>query len=192
VLRQPLELRRTTITRAAGSVTFPSACQLVAAMNPCPCGYYGSRARQCRCTPGQIQKYRARISGPLLDRIDLHVDVGTLTDQEMLDRPRGEASVEVRERVVRARDRQNARFAGTPTTCNAAMTPKQLQAHCELDKQCRNLMEMAINELQLSNRAFDRILRVSRTLADLEGHETLAPHHISEAIQFRSLDRRMW
>ncbi len=192
VLRQPLEERTVTISRAAGSFTFPAAFQLVAAMNPCPCGYLGSSQRQCRCTSAMIRRYRGKISGPLLDRIDLHLEVDSLSQDELLSRPTGESSASIRKRVMAARDIQNKRFAGSTTNCNAAMLPKELQECCVLDTSGESLLKQAIDDLNLSARAYDRILRVSRTLADLEGVEEIAAHHINESIQYRNLDRESW
>lgn len=192
VLRQPLESGDVTISRAAGTVTFPARFMLVAAMNPCPCGHLGSLQRQCRCSSGAIHHYRSRISGPLLDRIDIHIDVAPLPEQLLLERRHGEASAAIRERVAQARARQQARFAGTTVHCNAAMTGKMMDAHCTLNQETRSLLRFAITELNLSARAYDRILRVARTLADLEGTEAIDARHVQEAIQYRSLDRQMW
>ena len=192
VLRQPLETGEVTISRVQASCTFPSSFMLVAAMNPCPCGYYGSTRRQCRCTTAQIQHYRARISGPLLDRIDLHIEVGAISDEQLLRRPQGEPSAAIRERVCRARTRQAERFTGTSTRTNAKMTPRQMRDDCELDSSCQSLMRLAISDLDLSARAYDRILRLARTIADLEDAETINGDHLTEAIQYRTLDRQLW
>ncbi len=192
VLRQPMENGEVTISRAAGSFTFPARFQLVAAMNPCPCGYYGSTQRQCRCGVGARTKYRARISGPLLDRIDLHLEVASLTREELLSRPDGEGSASIRDRVLAARAIQTERFNDSPTTSNASMEPREIHHYCELDRDAEQILKSAITDLQLSARAYDRILRVSRTLADLEQQEHIGPMHIQEAIQYRSLDRQLW
>ncbi len=192
VLRQPLENGDVTISRAAGSVTFPANFQLIAAMNPCPCGHYGNYQRQCRCTPNQIQRYRSRISGPLLDRIDLHVEVGPISEKELMSKPNGESSSSIRERVSNARNRQINRFSKSSTSRNANMTPKEIQSICTLNSECQHLLKMAINELNLSARAYDRILRVARTISDLAEREDIDESHLSEAIQYRSLDRQLW
>ncbi len=192
VLRQPLESGEVTISRAAGSVTFPADFQLVAAMNPCPCGHYGSLQRECRCTPPQIQRYRSKISGPLLDRIDIHIEVLPISEKELMSKPDGEGSATIRERVVNARKIQTDRFARSKSNRNAAMNPKELQEYCVLDEDSRKMLKIAINELDLSARAYDRILRVARTIADLEENKAIAQQHISEAIQYRSLDRQLW
>ncbi|RKY04318.1 hypothetical protein DRP77_04190 [Candidatus Poribacteria bacterium] len=192
VLRQPLEEGVVTISRATATVTYPANFMLVCAMNPCPCGYYGDRTRRCRCTPSQIQNYISRISGPLLDRIDIHVEVPAVKYSDLAsDRP-GESSERIRERVQRAREIQRERFKGTGIRCNADMSPKELREYCKLDKSSHELLRRAITQLGLSARAYDRILKVSRTIADLEGSEEIRPEHVSEAIQYRSLDRQYW
>ncbi len=192
VMRQPLEDGKVTISRAAGSFTFPSTFQLVAAMNPCPCGYEGSTQRECRCSHVQKKRYRARISGPLLDRIDIHVEVAPLTEKEMLSKPTGEPSAAIRERVVGARRIQYRRFKESTTMWNAAMSSREIQEHCRVEKQGVEILKMAINDLNLSARAYDRVLRISRTLADLEAVQTIGAHHIQEAVQYRTLDRNLW
>jgi magnesium chelatase family protein len=193
VLRQPLEDGRVTISRAAGSMTFPAEFMLVAAMNPCPCGYYGDRKRDCRCSPAQVERYRDRISGPLLDRIDIHVEVPAVEYRELAGGDSGEASAAIRERVEVARGIQRDRFgAKSRVRCNARMSSKQTKTFCALDNAASGLLEMAMNELHLSARAHDRILKVARTIADLEGTPQIASHHIAEAIQYRTLDRNLW
>lgn len=189
-MRQPLEEGRVTISRAAGTMTFPSQFMLVAAMNPTPDGKMPSESRS---TPREIQNYLARISGPLLDRVDLHVEVPQVKFREMTgDRP-GESSAQIRERVVAARQRQIARFKERPKiTCNARMGPKELKASCALDESTLELLKMAMADLNLSARAYDRILKVARTIADLAGADNISAEHISEAIQYRSLDRQLW
>jgi magnesium chelatase family protein len=192
VMRQPLEDGQVTVSRAAGTCTFPANFQLVAAMNPCPCGYRGSTQRQCRCSSGQVSRYRARISGPLLDRIDMHIEVSQLSREEMLAQPDGECSSAIRKRVIAARRRQQERFAGSPTSANADMQPRELQRYCRPDREGQGLLRSAIDQLDLSPRAYDRILRLSLTLADLDGSDQIMVHHVSEAIQYRTLDRNMW
>lgn len=192
VLRAPLEDRETTISRAVGSVTFPSDCLLVAAMNPCPCGYYGDLKRECRCSPIQIEKYRRKISGPLLDRIDLHVEVPLVPYKELKAESGGERSEIVRERVTEARGRQLRRFRGHHGVFSNASMPSGLVAkHCKLDEASSKQLEQAMEMLNFSARAHDRILKVARTLADLEGQENIQLGHILEAIQYRSLDRKL-
>lgn len=193
VLRQPLEDGVVTISRAAASVTFPCRFMLVAAMNPCPCGYYGDIKRECRCSDRQIQSYRNKISGPLLDRIDIHIEVPTMQYHELTSMGKGEPSTEIRKRVVAARKLQQERFKGRKKLhSNAGMTQKDLQRHCRLSSESQDILKMAIVELNFSARAYDRILKVSRTIADLEGSEGIAPEHVSEAIQYRTLDRQLW
>ncbi len=191
VLRQPLEDAQVTISRAAGSLTFPADFMLVAALNPCPCGYFGDLKRECRCSLTQVQRYRQRISGPLLDRIDLHIDVPAVEFKDLTGTQTGESSEAIRERVLSARERQRARF-GAATRCNARMSSRQLKTHAALDESGRELLRMAMSELNLSARAHDRILKVARTIADLEASEAIAMHHLAEAIQYRSLDRSLW
>jgi magnesium chelatase family protein len=193
VLRQPLEEGRVTITRAAGTMTFPCEFMLVAAMNPCPCGYFGDAKRECRCSPNVVQRYRNRVSGPLLDRIDLHVEVPAIPLKQMTSDGAGEPSDKIRARVETARQVQRRRFEGRKkTTCNARMGAKELKAFCKLDESSQELLKMALTSLNLSARAYDRILKVSRTIADLENAETIQAHHIQEAIQYRTLDRQLW
>jgi magnesium chelatase family protein len=189
-MRQPLEDGRVTISRAAGTVTFPAQFMLVAAMNPTP---DGKMPGESRSSPREIQNYLGRISGPLLDRIDLHVEVPPVKFRDMTGHGTGEASAQIRDRVVAARQRQLARFKHKPKiTCNACMGPKELKAFCELDEATKELLKTAMTDLNLSARAYDRILKVSRTIADLAGVESITGEHISEAIQYRSLDRQLW
>lgn len=192
VLRQPLEDGDVTISRSAGKVTLPCAFMLVAAMNPCPCGYLGDAKHECRCTPAQIQRYRSKISGPLLDRIDLHIEAPALSLLELRSVQPGEASAVMRERVHTARSRQHARFSGTKITSNARMTHAQIRKHCALDSSLGDLLQHAMEQLSLSARAYDRILKVARTIADLAGAPSIASPHLLEAIQYRSLDRAVF
>jgi len=194
VLRQPLEDGTVTISRAAMSVTFPSQFMLVAAMNPCPCGFHGDAKNECRCSPIQIQRYRNKISGPLLDRIDIHLEVPAVRYQELASVQRGESSVAIRSRVVRGRRIQQERFKGIPGVhCNADMRSRELAKFARLDTDAEQVLKMAITQLNFSARAYDRIMKVARTIADLDnGAETINTQHISEAIQYRSLDRQMW
>ncbi len=192
VLRQPMEDGKVSIARAAFSLTYPAKFMLVAAMNPCPCGYYGDPNHSCSCTVPQIQKYRSRISGPLLDRIDLHIEVPAVNFKELTSERSGEPSRVVRERVQQARELQLARFKNEKNIyCNAHMETPQIRKYCQIDEQGKVLLSRAINNLGLSARAYDRVLKVARTIADLEGAEKILPHHLSEAIQYRSLDRDM-
>ena len=193
VLRQPMEDRQVTIARAKQTVEFPANFMLVAAMNPCPCGYYNHPTKQCTCKPGQVETYLSRISGPLLDRIDLHIETFPIPYEELATKKPGEKSAVVRERVVKARMIQVERFADVPGIhCNAQMTAKMIQKYCDLDAQCGQLLKNAMERLGLSARARDRILKVSRTIADLAGSEDIKPEHLAEAIQYRSLDRENW
>ncbi|MHB9154252.1 MAG: YifB family Mg chelatase-like AAA ATPase [Endomicrobiales bacterium] len=190
VLRQPLEDRVVTVSRAKTSLVFPASFMLVAAMNPCPCGNLGHPEKECRCTPYQVQKYRARISGPLLDRIDIHLEIPPLRTAELTeDAAPAESSAEVRGRVVAARQRQRARFEGSRIYCNGMMGPRHLKKYCRLDEESRHLLRAAIERLGLSARAYDRILKVSRTIADLEGKDDIGKAHVAEAIGYRTLDR---
>ena len=192
VMRQPLEDGVVTIARAQASLTYPAQFMLVAAMNPCPCGYYNDHTKACTCTPTMISRYLRRVSGPLLDRIDLHVEVPRLKRDELLSKTPGEPSMDIRERVTRARDIQYGRFSQTSIYCNAQMSAKQLKTYCKLTEDSENMLKQAVDHLQLSARAYDRILKVSRTIADLAGCETIGVDHIAEAVQYRSLDRKYW
>ncbi len=193
-LRQPLEEGTVTVARATHSVTFPASFLLVAAMNPCPCGYATDTARRCACTPHQIRSYRRRISGPLLDRFDIHLEVPRLTAEEILEPGAGEPSADVRSRVLRARERQRERFArlGLSITCNAHLPPKVAREVCMMENEAKELLKSAIQSLGLSARAHDRIVKVARTIADLESNEAICPRHIAEAITYRSLDRQLF
>jgi len=194
VLRQPLEDQRVTISRAAMSLTFPASLMLAAAMNPCPCGFWNDPTRECRCTPLQIQRYVGRISGPLLDRIDIHIDVPAVKFRELTgDTPLdAEDSATIRRRVISARDRQRERFAGDGIFSNAAMTPRLIRTHCRIDSESEAMLERAMTRLGLSARAYDRILKVSRTIADLDDSDDIKSDHVAEAVHYRSLDRTYW
>lgn len=185
VLRQPLEDKVITISRAQGTLTFPANFQLVAAMNPCPCGYYGDPTRACTCAPGIVTKYQRRISGPLMDRIDIHVEVPRVDYEKLSDARLGESSAVIRDRVEAARQVQRERFTGTSLTANADMHPAQVRQFCSLNDPCRVLMRTAMNQLQLSARAYHRILKLARTIADLAGSESISTTHLAEALQYR-------
>jgi len=191
VLRQPIEDGKVTISRAAMSLTYPSNFILIAAMNPCPCGFLGDAHKECRCTPMQIQKYTTKISGPLLDRIDIHCDVPAVRFKELSDDTKGESSKDIKLRVDSARRIQAERFAGKRIYSNGQMTGHYIKKFCGIDDEGKRLLEMAIDRLGLSARAYTRILKVARTIADLENEERIKSHHLSEAIQYRSLDRGM-
>jgi magnesium chelatase family protein len=189
-MRQPLEEGRVTISRAAGTMTFPSQFMLIAAMNPTP---DGKMPHESKSSPREIQNYLGRISGPLLDRIDLHIEVPPVKFREIAGEQNGESSETIRDRVIAARQRQQARFKDKPKiTCNARMATRELKQHCELSEATKDLLKFAMSDLNLSARAYDRILKVARTIADLAGAENIAGEHISEAIQYRSLDRQLW
>lgn len=192
VLRQPLEDGTVTISRALSSVTFPADFMLVAALNPCPCGYRGDPRRTCHCTPPQVERYMARISGPLVDRIDIHLEVPAVPYKELSASTRGLSSAEMRADVVAARAIQAMRFRGSRQRYNGQMTSRQIRQFCDLDTSGRELMRAAVNELGLSARAHDKVLRVARTIADLESAPSILPHHLSEAINYRLLDRQLW
>ena len=193
VMRQPVEDGKVTVSRAAGSVTFPSEFMLVAAMNPCPCGYFGDLKRECRCSPVQVQRYRQRISGPLLDRIDLHIEVPAVEYRDVASQRQEENSECIRGRVSHARARQQERFrANGKASCNARMTPRDIKQHCRLTDDSNELIRIAMTDLNLSARAYDRILKVSRTIADLDSAPDITAEHVSEAIQYRTLDRTLW
>jgi magnesium chelatase family protein len=192
VLRQPLEEGRVTISRALNSTTFPASFILVASMNPCPCGYMGDPKHVCGCTPVQIEKYMGRISGPLLDRIDMHIEVPAVPFAELSATGDGTNSASMREQVYKARATQAARFGHGTGAVNSRMSPRQLRKFCPLDSECHGLLQSAMEDLGLSARAHDRILRMARTIADLDGSQTIGTGHLSEAIQYRSLDRRLW
>src|SRR5579862_6718782 len=192
VMRQPLEDGAVTIARAAVSVSFPARFMLAAAMNPCPCGFFGDPSHQCQCTPPQIQRYVSKISGPLLDRIDIHIEVPAVKYRDLRGGPLSEDSAAVRARVLAARQRQLRRLSGEKIYANAQMSPKLIRQHCAISAEGERLLETAITRLGLSARAHDRILKVARTIADLDASGGIEPRHLSEAIQYRTLDRTYW
>jgi magnesium chelatase family protein len=189
VLRQPLEDRRVSIARAASTLVYPSSIMLVAAMNPCPCGFLSDPKHECRCSLQQIHRYRRKISGPLLDRIDMHVEVPAVRQSDLLSAAASEPSQKIRRRVIAARDRQARRFARAGVHCNAQMNSRQIKTHCRIDPGSRRLLQTAVEQLGLSARAFNRVLKIARTIADLAAVPGIREKHISEAVQYRSLDR---
>lgn len=191
-LRQPLEDGKVTITRASGSVTYPSNLMVVAAMNPCPCGYLGHPTRECTCSDAARKRYRDKVSGPLLDRIDIHIEVQSVDYEQLSGRNKEESSADIRKRVNKARAVQNERFKGTGINCNANMTPKATREFCVLTDEANELLKNSFDSMGLSARAYDKILRIARTIADLEASEKIEFMHIAEAIQYRSLDRKYW
>ena len=192
VLRQPLEDRHITISRAKYSVDYPANFTLIASMNPCPCGYYNHPTKECSCSAAAVHRYMSHISGPLMDRIDIHIEVVPVSISEMTTAERAESSAEIRKRVIAAREIQLRRFEGLDIHCNAMMNSAMLRRFAPLDKGVATLLESAMSRLNLSARAYDRIIKVARTIADLEGKEHIEPQHITEAIGFRSLDRETW
>ena len=193
VMRQPLEERRVTISRAKFSIEYPTSFMLIAAMNPCPCGYYNHPEKECVCAPGTVQKYLNKVSGPLLDRIDIHVEVTPVNFDQLSDTRKAEPSSPIRDRVMKAREIQSKRFEDNPEIyCNAQMSSTQVRELCQINAVSQNLLKTAMNKLQLSARAYDRILKVARTIADLSGNDEIKVEHLAEAIQYRSLDRESW
>ena len=192
VMRQPLEDRHINISRAKFAVDYPASFMLIAAMNPCPCGYYNHPEKQCVCSPGSVQKYLNRISGPLLDRIDIHIEVVPVPFEELSKNVVVESSHTIRERVICCREIQQKRFENSSIYCNAQMTTKMLQKYCVLNGECKTILKTAMEKLGLSARAYDRIIKVSRTIADLSQSEQIEAEHLAEAIQYRSLDRENW
>ena len=192
-LRQPIETGEVSVSRANARVTYPARFQLIAAMNPCPCGYLGSSVKACRCTPDQVARYQGKLSGPLLDRIDIHIEVTPVPFRELSDSRPSESSVSVRERVLRARAIQQQRYAKEAGVySNAQMSARHLRELCVLSEACVNLLKTAMDRLGLSARAYDRILKVARTIADLDASKEIQTTHLAEAIQYRSLDREGW
>jgi len=192
VLRQPLEDGVVTISRAMGSLTFPANLMLVAAMNPCPCGYRGDPKRQCKCNTMQVERYTARISGPLLDRLDIHIEVPPVPFRELSDQTVGTTSEKMKSDVLRAREAQQRRFGKGSLRLNGRMTPSQIRKYCKLESDAESLLKTAMEEMGLSARAHDKILRIGRTIADLDGSDNIAQHHLSEAINYRTLDKSYW
>jgi magnesium chelatase family protein len=193
VMRQPLEDRIITISRAKFTVEYPANFMLVSSMNPCPCGYYNHPDKDCVCTPGNIQRYMNKISGPLLDRIDIHIEVVPVSYDELSASESKENSETIRERVIKARERQGERYAEYESIhANAQMSSRMIREYCEINEAGKNLLKKAMENLGLSARAYDRILKVARTIADLEGTENIQSFHLAEAIQYRSLDRETW
>ncbi len=191
-LRQPLEDGTVTVTRASGTVTYPSNIILIAAMNPCPCGYYGHPSKPCTCSVNAVHKYLNKISGPLLDRLDLHIEVPPVDYKALSDKAQGETSATIRERVNRARAIQVERYKGTGINCNAQLTPSLLRKHCVMTDEASAYLNRSFDAMGLSARAYDRILKVARTIADLKGNETIQKDDIGTALRFRSLDRKYW
>lgn len=191
-MRQPIEDGAFTVSRVAGTSVFPSSVMLIASMNPCKCGYYGDKSRECTCTAGQIQSYLGKISGPMLDRFDLHIEVPAIKYEDLSDKKKGESSESIRERVNRAREIQLKRYKDTNIYCNAQLTPALTEKYCALNNESAMLLKSAFETLGLSARAHNRILKVARTIADLEGSENIQTSHLAEAIQYRSLDKKFW
>jgi magnesium chelatase family protein len=193
VMRQPMEERQVTISRARVAIDFPASFMLISSMNPCLCGFYNHPEKQCTCAPGAVRKYLSKISGPLLDRIDLHVEVTPVPFSELSDLSTGETSAHIRQRVIKARELQAQRYnKHSGVYCNAQISSKLMKEVCVIDTAGQNLLKMAMNKLNLSARAYDRIVKVSRTIADLAGSDAIQPEHLAEAITYRNLDREGW
>lgn len=192
ILRQPLEDQKVTISRASGSITYPCSIMLIAAMNPCPCGYYGHPTKKCICSQKQVAHYLSKVSGPVLDRFDIHIEVAPVEYESLSSDTKEEASAAIRERVQRAREIQNKRYAGTEVTCNARITPDILHEVCRVTSDGDELLKGVFDRLGLSARAYDRILKVARTIADMDGSELIDKKHIAQAVHYRSLDRKYW
>lgn len=192
ILRQPMEDKQVTISRVSGSITYPSSFMLIGAMNPCPCGYFGHPTRKCICTQKQVSGYMGRISGPMLDRFDIHIEVAPVEFADLSSNSKEESSADIRARVQAARDIQNERFKGTDITCNAGITPDKLHELCPITDEAEQFLGKIFDKLGMSGRAYDKIMKVSRTIADLEASEVIREGHISVAVQYRSLDRKYW
>lgn len=192
ILRQPMEDGKVTISRVNGTLTYPCSVMLIAAMNPCPCGYFGHPTRPCTCSSDRVSKYLSRVSGPLLDRLDLHIDVMPVEFEQLANAKPAESSAEIKKRVNKARKIQEERFAGTEIISNARIVPGKLQEFCPMEEKAQKLLQAAFDRLGLSARAYDRIVKVARTIADLDDSEVIRSQHIAEAIQYRSLDRKYW
>ena len=191
-MRQPIEDGVIKISRVQAPVSYPCSFMLVCAMNPCPCGYYGHPKKECTCTSNAVEKYLARVSGPLLDRVDIHIEVPPVDYEDINKNQKGEKSEEIRKRVDKARAIQNRRFAGSNTNCNAKMTPAETRKYCVLTPDAEELLKAAFETMSLSARAYDKILRIARTIADLANEENISAEHVAEAVQYRSLDRKYW
>ena len=192
LLREPMEDGKITISRVASTLTYPSKFMLVASMNPCPCGFYGSKTKECTCTREQVNKYIGKLSGPLLDRIDIHIEVQSVPfDKLSSDRPE-ESSKTIKERVDKARKIQNERYKEDKILSNSELTPELIKKYCKLNDECLKLLKQAFDKLELSTRAHDKIIKLARTIADLDGSQDILPKHIAEAIQYRNLDRKYW
>ncbi len=192
VLRQPIEDGTITISRSAQNCTYPCSIMVIAAMNPCPCGYFGDPKHQCTCSESKIRRYLNRVSGPLLDRFDIHVEVPPVEFEELRATEKSESSKSIKQRVDKAREIQRVRFEGSETTCNAKINADQFQKYCVIDKEAEHTLKSAFEALGFTARAYDRVLKVARTIADLDGAEVIQSHHVLEAIQYRSLDRKYW
>lgn len=192
LMRGPLEDSQVTISRVSGTITYPCDFMLIASMNPCPCGYYGSSDKECSCSSEQISKYINRLSGPLLDRIDIHIEVQPVKYQDLADQKSSETSAQIKSRVNKARQLQLRRYIKEGITCNSQLTPSLIDKYCTLSDECKQILEDAFKKLNLSARAHNRILKLARTIADLDESSNIQINHLAEAIQYRSLDRKYW
>ena len=192
ILRQPLEDKRVTISRAFGTISYPSSFMLIGAMNPCPCGYYGHPTRKCICSHKQVVNYLNKISGPLLDRFDIHIEAAPVEYADLSSKEKAESSADIRARVQKARDIQTARFEGTDIICNAGITPNKLQEFCPMTDDADQALKKVFDNLGLSGRAFDKLMKLSRTVADMDNSKVISKAHVLQAVQYRSLDRKYW